>query len=336
MPIGPLMLDLTGLSLTSQERDLLTDPQVGGIILFTRNYRSGEQLDDLIAEIRALRPEIIIAVDHEGGRVQRFREGFTRIPAMQSLGQLYAQQPQQAIRAAQEIAWLLATELLEHDIDISFAPVLDLDYSVSQVIGDRAFADDPQVVVKLAGAFIEGFHKAGMAATGKHFPGHGAVAADSHLEIPEDKRSLSEIEDSDLLPFAQLASSLDAVMPAHVIYTAVDEKPAGFSPVWLQQVLRSRLKFEGVIFSDDLSMEGASVAGDFSQRAEAALAAGCDMILVCNNREGAVEVLDYLNRSGIEASQRLARLKHNRQANTVDPESDSLRQAALARVQALA
>ncbi len=316
MPIGALMLDLDGLSLTSEECQLLTDKQIGGIILFSRNYQSPNQLSLLIAEIRNIRPEILIAVDHEGGRVQRFQEGFTRIPAMCCLGELYRQDPIEALLSARQLAWLLAAELLVMDIDLSFAPVLDLDHTLSQVIGDRAFSDDPEIVVKLGNAFIEGFHAAGMAATGKHFPGHGGVAGDSHTEIPVDSRNWLEIECADLVPFRQLAGSLDALMPAHVIYTEVDDRPAGFSAVWLKEILRGKLCFDGVIFSDDLSMEGASVAGGFAERAQAALTAGCDMVLVCNDRSGAIEVLEYLNRQKIIYSQRLPRLKHHSKLNT--------------------
>ena len=313
MAIGPLMLDLSSVSLTSQERELLVDPQLGGIILFTRNYSTKHQIDDLISEIRSLRQELIIAVDHEGGRVQRFREGFTQLPAMRRLGELYLKDQLEAIQTAKQVAWLLAAELLVHDIDLSFAPVLDLDHCISQVIGDRAFSNDTGIIVALAQAFIDGFHEAGMAATGKHFPGHGGVVADSHLDIPIDDRSLAELERTDLEPFAQLAQTLDAIMPAHVIYPSVDDKPAGFSRIWLQQVLRQQLKFEGVIFSDDLSMQGATVAGGFVQRAEAALEAGCDMVLVCNDRKGALEVLASLNRCGITPSKRLEQLKHKAQ-----------------------
>jgi len=311
------MLDLSSVSLTSQERELLVDPQLGGIILFTRNYSTKDQLDDLIGEIRSLRQELIIAVDHEGGRVQRFREGFTQLPAMRRLGELYLKDQSEAIQTAKQVAWLLAAELLVHDIDLSFAPVLDLDHSISQVIGDRAFSNETGIIVELAQAFIDGFHEAGMAATGKHFPGHGGVVADSHLDIPIDDRTLAELERTDLEPFAQLAQTLDAMMPAHVIYPSVDDKPAGFSRIWLQQILRQQLKFEGVIFSDDLSMQGATVAGGFVQRAEAALEAGCDMVLVCNDRKGALEVLAYLNRCGVPSSKRLEQLKHKAQMGTL-------------------
>lgn len=305
MAIGPLMLDLEGVELTHDERDLLIQPQVGGVILFTRNYQKPEQLKALTTEIEALNPDLIIAVDHEGGRVQRFREGFTAVPPMRKLGELYQREPFQAEQAAEHIGWLIAAELLVHGVNLSFAPVLDLDREISAVIGDRAFANSPESIIALAGALIEGFHAAGMPATGKHFPGHGAVAADSHLAIPVDDRCYSEIEASDLLPFKALAGKLDAVMPAHVIYSSVDPQPAGFSRHWIQQVLRQQLGFEGVVFSDDLSMEGATVAGSFAERADAALSAGCDMVLVCNNRDGALQVLDYLGRNNQPVSSRL-------------------------------
>ncbi len=315
MPIGSLMLDIEGLSLTDGEAELLREEQVGGIILFARNYEAPEQLGRLVKEIRNIRPEILLAVDHEGGRVQRFLEGFTRIPPMSTLGQLYCKNKKKALHTARETAWLLATELLLQDIDLSFAPVLDLDHSLSQVIGDRAFANDPSVVIDLGQAFVDGFHDAGMAATGKHFPGHGGVVGDSHTDIPVDHRNWSEIESTDLLPFRQLAGSLDAVMPAHVIYSEIDSHPAGFSEVWLKEILRGKLGFDGVIFSDDLSMEGATVAGSYTERAQAAMQAGCDMVLVCNDRNGAIEVLEYLKRHKVKSSTRLHRLKHHTKLN---------------------
>jgi beta-N-acetylhexosaminidase len=293
--IGPLMIDVEGFTLTSNERELIGKPLVGGLILFARNYQSPAQLTTLITEIREISTNIIIAVDHEGGRVQRFKEGFTRIPAMATLGELYETNPKQATDNAKDYAWLLASELISFDIDISFTPVLDREYGVSSVIGDRAFSSNVDCIIDLAKAFISGMRQAGMASTGKHFPGHGAVAADSHHEIPVDDRSYDDIHKNDMCVFSALSSSgLDAVMPAHVIYPEVDDKPAGFSEVWMQTILRGELGFDGVIFSDDLSMEGASVAGSFSQRAKAALDAGCDMVLVCNHPEGAQEVLQYL------------------------------------------
>lgn len=293
--IGPLMVDVEGLALTDDDRHLLSNPLVGGLILFTRNYSSHDQLSALIADIRSCKPNILIAVDHEGGRVQRFREGFTRIPAMRTFGDMYASDPIKAVDLAKECGWLFAAELSAFDIDFSFAPVLDLDYGVSSVIGDRAFSGDITIVSELASALIAGMKEAGMASTGKHFPGHGAIEADSHIAMPVDTRSLSEIEARDIEPFKQLMiNGLNAVMPAHVIYSECDKNPAGFSSFWLKDILRTKLSFGGAIFSDDLSMEGASVVGGYASRAKSALTAGCDMILLCNNRAGALEALSYL------------------------------------------
>jgi beta-N-acetylhexosaminidase len=289
------MLDVCGLELSSEERRLLASPVVGGLILFARNYQDPEQLRSLIADIRQCAPEIIIAVDHEGGRVQRFKEGFTKIPSMGSLDKIYKIDPQLACKQAKELGWLFAAELASFDIDISFAPVLDRDYGVSEVIGDRAFSADSQSIIEMSTALIEGMREAGMASTGKHFPGHGAVAADSHLEIPVDKRSLADIKHNDMSIFASVIDKgLDAIMPAHVIYEQIDDSPAGFSQTWMKDILRNELSFDGVIFSDDLSMEGATVAGGFTQRADAAISAGCDMVLVCNNPAAAEEVRIHL------------------------------------------
>ncbi|SJZ67603.1 beta-N-acetylhexosaminidase [Oceanospirillum multiglobuliferum] len=288
------MLDLEGYELTDAERDLISNPLVGGVIFFTRNYRDPYQLQSLVKDIRELRPEILIAVDHEGGRVQRFRQGFTPIPAMAKLGALFLKDPESALELAWDTGWLMASELLAFGIDFTFAPVLDLNYGTSEVIGDRAFSSRPEIVTRLADALIEGLHEAGMPATGKHFPGHGYVAADSHTEIPVDTRSFTEIDNNCLKPFTALAGQLDGIMPAHVIYPEVDPSPAGFSAYWLKDILRRQLGFKGVIFSDDLGMAGATIAGTYTARAHAALTAGCDMILVCNDRKGALEVLDAL------------------------------------------
>lgn len=288
-----LMLDLEGVALSTEERDLLAHPSVGGLILFSRNYQAPDQLQELVRQVRAVRPEILIAVDQEGGRVQRFRTGFTRLPPMAALGASYRRNPAGALQSADLVGELMADELRTHDIDISFAPVLDLDYGTSAVIGDRSFNADPQAVVALAGAFMDGMARAGMAATGKHFPGHGHVAADSHLELPDDPRDRHAL-DLDLVPFRALAARLEGIMPAHVRYSAIDPRPAGFSRYWLGQVLRGECGYRGVIFSDDLGMAGAAEAGGFEQRAEAALAAGCDMVLVCNDRTAAVSVLHWL------------------------------------------
>lgn len=304
MTLGALMLDLEGLELAEAEKDLLRHPHVGGVILFARNFRDVAQVTALVRSIRAVRPGLILAVDQEGGRVQRFREGFVKLPPMKVFGDLYATDPDTARQRAYQCGWLMAAEVLATGVDISFAPILDVDCGISQVIGDRAFHADPQVAVKLLREFIRGMHDAGMAATGKHFPGHGSVAADSHVALPIDERSWAEIEAHDLVPFAALARELQGIMPAHVIYPRVDPHPAGFSPFWLQDILRQRLGFDGVIFSDDLSMEGAVATGSFSDRANAALDAGCDMVLVCNHRVGALEVLQALEKRGQFPEQR--------------------------------
>jgi len=288
------MLDLAGLQLSAAEAQLLSHPLVGGVILFARNFRSPRQLCELTAAIRGLRePELLIAVDHEGGRVQRFQEqGFSRVPPMRRLGEAWDRDAAAACAAAGDLAYVLASELLACGVDFSFTPVLDVDFGASSVIGDRAFHSDPTAIAQLAAALIAGLREAGMASVGKHFPGHGYVRADSHLAVPVDRRSYAEIEAADLLPYRELIKlGLTAVMPAHVIYPAIDAQPAGFSAKWLRQILREKLRFAGMIFSDDLSMEGASVAGGVVQRAQAAFAAGCDMVLLCNAPESAAELL---------------------------------------------
>lgn len=297
MALGPLMLDIAGPELDDLDRKRLGHPLTGGVILFSRNYVSPLQLQRLTGDIHGIRsPPLLIGVDHEGGRVQRFREGFTAIPAMRKLGWAWDANAQQARQLAHAAGFVLASELRAHGVDLSFAPVLDVDHGNSSVIGDRALHSDPHVVAELARLLAQGFREAGMGAVGKHFPGHGHVHADSHLEIPVDERPYSEIERGDLVPFRRLiASGLGAVMPAHVIFPRVDERPAGFSRVWLTEILRGQLGFEGVVFSDDLSMEGASVAGNVTGRATAALEAGCDMILVCNNPSAVDALFEDLN-----------------------------------------
>ncbi len=287
------MLDVAGFELSVEEKDILRHPHVGGVILFTRNFALPDQVAALVAAIRVLRTDtLLIAVDHEGGRVQRFREGFSALPAAAAYGTLYNQDATAGLRLAEAGGYLMARELRAIDVDISFAPVLDLGRGISRVIGDRAFHRDPQAVSALAGAYITGMRRAGMAATAKHFPGHGAVEADSHVAIPVDDRDLETIRAEDMVPFMRLHGEFAAVMPAHVSFPRVDSRPAGFSRVWLQDILRGQIGFKGVIFSDDLSMEGASVAGGVVERTEAALDAGCDMALVCNNPAGAIQVLD--------------------------------------------
>lgn len=301
MKQGTLMLDLAGTWLTPEDRQLLRQPEVGGMILFARNTESPAQVRELVRSIRALRPDMLIAIDQEGGRVQRLRRDVLRLPALGRIAGCPAAQQEQLAAAA---AWLMATEMLACGIDISFAPVLDLDYGRSQVIGDRSLGGDPQQVSCLGKAYIQGLRQAGMAATGKHFPGHGWAEADSHFDLPVDERSEAAIRESDLQPFAALAPLLDGIMPAHVVYPAVDSLPAGFSRRWLQDILRAELGFRGVIFSDDLTMAGAHAVGGMAERVDAALASGCDMLLVCNDRAAAEQALVHAQHIGMQPSLR--------------------------------
>jgi beta-N-acetylhexosaminidase len=316
MSLGPILLDLTGFTLTDEERELLQHPLVGGVILFARNYQSPDQITAFVDLIHSLRePRLLISVDHEGGRIQRFREGFTKLPAAELIGKNYDQNNRHGLELAEHTGWLMAIELRSVGIDFSFAPVLDIHKGISSVIGDRSFHRDPEVVASLARAFMQGMRRAGMAAVGKHFPGHGSVKEDSHMTIPVDKRRFEDIQLDDLIAFERLIhAGLPAIMPAHVIYPAVDNKPAGFSSVWLKDVLRKQLQFQGIIFSDDISMASAGFAGDYLDRTRTALAAGCDMVLVCNNRAAVIAVLDNFNYSPNPVSQaRLIRMhgKHD-------------------------
>lgn len=306
--IGALMLDIEGTCLTVEDRHLLAQPQVGGVILFGRNIENPKQVRELTDSIRNIRADILIAVDQEGGRVQRLRQGFSKLPPMRAFGQLYDQQPEQALALAEQCGWLMATEVLAVGIDFSFAPVLDLD-GISQVIGDRGFHTYTEQVVILASAFMRGMHRAGMATTGKHFPGHGSVEADSHIAAPVDSRSLEEIEQNDMQTFIQLHDQLDALMPAHVIYDQIDPNPAGFSSFWLQNIIRQQLQFDGVLFSDDLTMQAACVVGDAGDRIKAALNAGCDMGLVCNDRSAALTALAALQDLPLPNQQRLEKMR---------------------------
>ncbi len=307
---GPLMIDIAGVELTVADRELLGSPLVGGVILFARNIVSRQQVGELTAAIRAVAPGLLIAVDQEGGRVARLRSGYTALPAMARLGELWLRDRETALTTATEIGWLMASEVLASGFDFSFAPVLDVDSDFCSVIGDRAFADSGAAVTALAAAFIDGMNEAGMAATGKHFPGHGGVRGDSHLELPVDQRSWQQLAERDLQPFAALAGQLGAVMPAHIVFAQIDEKwPVGFSRRWLQDKLRGELGFGGVIFSDDLTMEGAAAMGSYPERAQAALAAGCDMVLVCNHRDGAEQVVKWLGTQPLPDTARLPTMR---------------------------
>ena len=309
--MGPVMLDVQGTSLSQEDIEIIQHPLVGGLIFFTRNYQSPEQIAQLSQQIRtAAKKPMLLAVDHEGGRVQRFRDGFSLIPAMGKLWQMADQNIVLAKELAKQSAILMALEVQAVGIDISFAPVLDIN-NISEVIGDRGFHQQPEYVSELAEAFITGLHQVGMKATGKHFPGHGSVKADSHIDLPIDLRPKVDIFQQDLVPFKALIAKgkVDALMPAHVIFPAVDSQAVGFSRYWLQNILREQLGFNGVIFSDDLSMQGAACVGGYIERAEAAQSAGCDMLLLCNNRKGCVEVLDGANIvSASTSSQRLTKL----------------------------
>ncbi|HHB92418.1 MAG TPA: beta-N-acetylhexosaminidase [Thioploca sp.] len=311
MSLGPLMIDLEGYTINDAERKLLQHPLVGGVILFSRNYESIEQINYLATEIHALRkPKLLIAVDHEGGRIQRFKKDFFHLPACAKLGEIYEQNNRQAIGLAEQMGWLLAAELRAVGIDFSFAPVLDLGRNISTVIGDRALHSNPEVVSELAHAIMLGMRKAGMIAVGKHFPGHGSIATDSHIAVPVDERRFVDMQFEDLVPFERMIKyGLAAIMPAHVIYPQIDSQPAGFSSRWLQSILRKKYEFQGVIISDDICMAGAVIIGDPVTRATRALQAGCDMILICNDRDVAIQVIDNLGKYNSPASQmRLMRL----------------------------
>ena len=321
MSLGPVMLDVVGIELTASDIKRLQHPLVGGVILFARNFVDNKQLVALTASIHAVRqPPLLIAVDHEGGRVQRFRDGFTKIPPMREFGKIWDTDRKKAKELAVQAGWILAAELRAHGVDFSFTPVLDMDYGDSLVIGDRAFHANPQAINELAFSVMQGLKKGGMEAVGKHFPGHGFVVADSHVSIPIDERSFDQIAQNDMQPFRQMIDEgLAAIMPAHVIYPKVDDKPAGFSAKWLQKVLRERLGFNGVIFSDDLSMEGASVGGDVTTRSLTALNAGCDMVLLCNRPDLADELLEKLEwKMSALSILRLARMHGERQPLSVD------------------
>jgi len=335
MSLGPVMLDIQGTALTQEDRELLKHPATGGVILFSRNYESVEKLNELIQEIHNVRQSrLLVAVDHEGGRVQRFRHDFTPLPAVALLGEIYKEDRSRALDLAEITGWLMAVELRSVGVDFSFAPVLDLKKKVSNVIGDRAFHRNPTVISELATAYMTGMQTAGMAAVGKHFPGHGSVKGDSHHTLPEDDRDYQEIVSSDLQAFKRMVRvGIPALMPAHVVYTKVDNAPACFSSFWLNEVLRQRMGFQGAIISDDLSMAGAEGMGSYPERAGRAIEAGCDMILVCNNRPGAVQVVEHLKDYDDPVSHmRLVRLHGRRPLERVELQQDSVWQNAVEKV----
>jgi beta-N-acetylhexosaminidase len=310
-PLGPAVIDVVGTALTDEDRERLRHPATGAVILFARNYENPDQLRVLVEEIEKLRePALLVCVDHEGGRVQRFREGFTAIPAMRELGKLWDRDKVLAKEAARGAAYVIAAEVGAHGVDFSFAPVLDLDYGGASVIGDRALHFDPNAVGALAAAIVQGFADAGMAAVGKHFPGHGFALADTHHDVARDERPFADILKKDIAPYrVAIQAGLAAVMPAHVVFTQCDAEPAGYSKYWLQEVLRGKLGFEGLVFSDDLSMAGASTVGGPPERARAALAAGCDMVLLCNDPAGQNVLLESLKDVPPPNAERLERMR---------------------------
>ncbi|MFL2761059.1 MAG: beta-N-acetylhexosaminidase [Gammaproteobacteria bacterium] len=299
-----LMVDIEGPSLSSDDIELIKSPYVGGLILFDRNFIDKDQLIDLCFEIKSKKPEIIIAVDQEGGRVQRLKKGFSLIPPMQKLGDLVLHERELGLDLCKETGWLVASELIACGVDLTFSPVLDLDQNSSSVIGDRAFSDQIDVVIDCARAFIFGMHEAGMASVGKHFPGHGSISEDSHVEKPIDKRILNEIENKDLIPFKELINDLDGIMTAHILFPEVDKNVTTFSKIWLSEILKEKMNFKGMIFSDDLNMEGANEGKSFYLKAEKAINAGCEMILVCNNRNGVLDASRYFEENDIVPSEK--------------------------------
>lgn len=299
-----LMIDIEGPFLSQEDIELIGSPHVGGLILFERNFLDRNQITDLCFEIKSKKPEIIIAVDQEGGRVQRFKKGFSQIPPMQRLGDLVSYDKYAGLDLCKNAGWLIASELIASGIDLSFSPVLDLDQDLSSIIGDRAFSDQIDIVIECARAFIFGMNEAGMACVGKHFPGHGSISEDSHLEKPIDRRALNEIEKKDLIPFKELINNLDGIMTAHILFPEVDERITTFSKIWIKQILKEQMKFEGMIFSDDLSMEGTNEFKSFYDKTKNAIISGCEMILICNNREGAKDALKYFEENKIEASEK--------------------------------
>lgn len=291
-----IILDISGVVLTAEDRELLTHPLVVGIILFTRNYQSCSQLVQLTNAIKTINPKLLIMVDQEGGRVQRFQEGFTTLKSMSWFGAQYKLMPQLAIKALQAQLNIMIDELYAVGVDMTLMPVLDVDIGISDIIGERSFGSESAVVIKLGQAVIQTLHERQMPVTAKHFPGHGGIAADTHKRLPVDDRDFDTLLKKDLLPFIALKDHIDFIMPAHIIYSKVDDRPAGFSPVWIRDILRKQIGYRGRVMTDDLSMVGAASIGDYAIRAEAAMDAGCDVLLVCNNRFGAIQVLETIEK----------------------------------------
>ena len=316
------MLDLDGTSLTQEENKLLLNPHVGGVILFARNISSRDQVQELCREIRKINPKLLIAVDQEGGRVQRLKEGYTILPTMQKLSAFLNSDSDKNFPFATDLGWLMASEVIASGLDISFAPVLDLDDSRSSVIGDRSISDNPKQVIDIASAFIEGMNQAGMEAIGKHFPGHGGIFADSHYTFSQDIRSLSELESHDLLPFDALKLKLGGIMTAHISFTNIDKEIATFSKFWLQDILRNKMGFTGIIFSDDLSMKGSDYVGGIEAKVGKALESGCNMVLICNDRPAVIEAINFLEKKKISQSQKVTRLKASEAISWADLKND--------------
>ena len=320
--LGRLMLDLDGTSLTQEENELLLNPHVGGVILFARNISSRHQVQELCEEIRNINPKLLIAVDQEGGRVQRLKEGYTILPTMQRLSAFLNSDIDKNFSFATDLGWLMASEVIASGLDISFAPVLDLDDSRSSVIGDRSISDNPEQVIDIASAFIEGMNQAGMQAIGKHFPGHGGIFADSHYTFSQDNRSLSELESHDLLPFDALKLQLGGIMTAHISFTNIDKEIATFSKFWLKDILRNKMGFTGIIFSDDLSMKGSDYVGGIEAKVGKALESGCNMVLICNDRSAVIEAINFLEKKKISQSKKVARLKASEAISWADLKND--------------
>jgi beta-N-acetylhexosaminidase len=323
--LGRLMLDIDSTSLNNEEITLLQNPHVGGVILFSRNIVSNDQVSSLCKQIDEVNPNILIAVDQEGGRVQRLNEGYTNLPSMKRLNFLIQTNKELDNSFATDIGWLMASEVIASGLDISFAPVLDLDDSRSSVIGDRSIGDNPEQVIAIASAFIKGMNQAGMQATGKHFPGHGGIFADSHLTFSQDTRSLSELESHDLLPFDALKLQLGGIMTAHISFANIDKEIATFSKFWLQDILRKKIGFTGIIFSDDLSMKGSDYVGGIEVKVGKALESGCNMVLICNDRPAALKAINFLEKEKISQSRKVTRLKASESISWTDLENDARR-----------